>query len=135
MIHELMHSMGFWHEHMRPDRDKYVEIIDENIREEAKQNLFIQNINEANMVGEYDICSIMHYYTNAFGKYKDPSNKTTEGQMITMKPKRKKCSECYGDDCKNCYNCDIGNMTKNKDMTDIDIEKINLYYNCKEIGT
>ena len=95
MIHELMHSMGFWHEHMRPDRDKHVEIIDENIREESKYNLYIQNINQANLVGEYDICSIMHYFVTAYGKYKDPSNEK-EGQLMTMKPKRKKCTECYG---------------------------------------
>ena len=119
-----MHAMGFWHEHTRPDRDKHIEIIEENIKEEQEYNLFMPNINQANMVGEYDLCSIMHYFLDAYTKEKGKD---------TMKPKRKKCSEC--DDCKNCYNCDIGNMTKNKDMTDMDIEKINLYYNCKEIGT
>ena len=124
-----MHSMGFWHEHTRPDRDKYIEIIEENILEESEYNLFIPNINQANLVGEYDLCSIMHYFLHAFTKYPGKD---------TMKPKRKKCSECYGDDCKNCYNCDIGSMKKNDDMdnlTDMDIEKMNVYYNCKEIGT
>ena len=136
VIHELMHAMGFWHEHTRPDRGKYIEVIEENIVERWAFNLHIQNINQANLVGKYDLCSIMHYYVDAYAKYKDPSDRK-KGKLITMKPKRKECSECYGEDCKNCYNCGkkIGLMRKNQDMTDMDIEKINVYYNCKEIGT
>lgn len=31
LLHELGHTIGFFHEHTRPDRDDYVEVIRDNI--------------------------------------------------------------------------------------------------------
>ena len=32
-IHLVGHAIGLWHEHMRPDRGSYVEVLYENINE------------------------------------------------------------------------------------------------------
>ena len=122
-----MHVIGFWHEHTRPDRDKYIEIRTEYLPKEGAHNWDIKYLNQANMVGEYDLCSVMHYGPNAAS--------TDENESIIV-PLHKECSKCYGETCNNCWTCPLGiGIGQRRNWTEMDLEKINLYYDCKKIGT
>ena len=38
VLHELLHTLGLWHEQSRLDRDRYVRILWENIRTGKEDN-------------------------------------------------------------------------------------------------
>ncbi|XP_059382449.1 hatching enzyme 1.2-like isoform X1 [Carassius carassius] len=64
--HELIHSLGFYHEHTRSDRDQYVQINWQNIPEATAYNFQKKDTNNLNT--PYDYSSIMHYGRTAFAK-------------------------------------------------------------------
>ncbi|XP_034756922.1 low choriolytic enzyme-like [Etheostoma cragini] len=64
--HELLHSLGFYHEHTRSDRDTYIKINWDNINEVFANNFQKQDTNNLNT--PYDYSSIMHYGRTAFAK-------------------------------------------------------------------
>ncbi|TKS66019.1 Low choriolytic enzyme [Collichthys lucidus] len=65
--HELLHSMGFYHEQSRSDRDHYVTINWDNIRTSYLSNFKKEDTNNLNT--PYDYSSIMHYGRTAFGMH------------------------------------------------------------------
>ena len=73
LSHEIGHLLGFFHEHNRPDRDHFIDIVWENIQDDKADQF--KKRNEANVVSfcsPYDFGSIMQYpldyYTNTKGK-------------------------------------------------------------------
>ena len=59
-MHEFAHAMGVIHEQSRPDRDKYVKILWNNIKPNLKHNFKIHY--QSYIKGHaYDYKSIMHY--------------------------------------------------------------------------
>ncbi|XP_034943059.1 tolloid-like protein 2 [Chelonus insularis] len=69
VVHELGHVVGFWHEHTRPDRDRHVQIIRDNIMAGQEYNFNKLTNEEVDSLGlPYDYDSIMHYAKNTFSK-------------------------------------------------------------------
>ncbi|XP_055330508.1 zinc metalloproteinase nas-13-like [Paramacrobiotus metropolitanus] len=65
--HELLHVLGFFHEHSRADRDEYVKIIWDNIAK-SDRDQFAKHENGNTYGFSYDYESVMHYKHNAFAK-------------------------------------------------------------------
>ncbi|XP_005364490.1 astacin-like metalloendopeptidase [Microtus ochrogaster] len=64
VLHELMHVLGFWHEHSRADRDRYIRVNWNEILPGFEIN-FIKS-RSSNMLAPYDYSSVMHYGRFAF---------------------------------------------------------------------
>ncbi|PFX27229.1 Bone morphogenetic protein 1-like, partial [Stylophora pistillata] len=80
VVHEIGHTVGFWHEHTRPDRAGFVDIFKENIKKGEEHNFLKLSSAEINSLEEpYDYASIMHYGKNTFAK---------EVSQITILPKK-----------------------------------------------
>ena len=67
VVHELGHALGFYHEHTRPDRDDYINVLYENIYDYFEPQFSKIPVGESDTLGlGYDIQSIMHYNTDFF---------------------------------------------------------------------
>ncbi|XP_036912636.1 astacin-like metalloendopeptidase [Sturnira hondurensis] len=66
VLHELMHVLGFWHEHSRADRDHYIRVNWNEILPGFEIN-FIKS-RSSNMLVPYDYTSVMHYGRLAFSR-------------------------------------------------------------------
>ncbi|XP_076799820.1 zinc metalloproteinase nas-36-like [Clavelina lepadiformis] len=66
-LHELLHTMGFYHEQARSDRDAYIDIDFNNLPPDGVYNY--RKIKEEKVVDlgfEYDFDSLMHYTSHTF---------------------------------------------------------------------
>ncbi|KAL7645900.1 UNVERIFIED_CONTAM: hypothetical protein RMT77_002797 [Armadillidium vulgare] len=104
VLHELLHSLGFDHEHQRPDRDDYVTILHDNVKK-GKERLFEKRKNMETFGISYDYESVMHYHRMTFSKNDKPT-------IITKNPK---------------YQDKIGNALV---LSEKDIMKVKKMYNC-----
>ncbi|KAL3101953.1 hypothetical protein niasHS_003362 [Heterodera schachtii] len=127
IIHEIMHVVGFYHEHERWDRDFYIDIIWQNIDKSALDQFGKIDLTKTSYYGQpYDYKSILHYDSLAFSKNGFP----------TMLPKKggktKAPLPIHSDPSPQCFAATIGNA---KDFSEIDLAKINRMYGCDATAT
>ncbi|KAJ0069892.1 hypothetical protein NL108_016064 [Boleophthalmus pectinirostris] len=75
--HELLHALGFNHEHKRSDRDRYVRVNWKNIIKGKEHNF--RKVQTLNQGTPYDYNSIMHYKKTAFSKNGRPTLEACNG--------------------------------------------------------
>ncbi|XP_073942748.1 seminal metalloprotease 1-like isoform X2 [Choristoneura fumiferana] len=69
MVHEMLHTLGFYHMQSTYDRDDFVKIIWENIRAGTEHNFAKYTNDTVTDFGvPYDYESVMHYPETAFSK-------------------------------------------------------------------
>lgn len=94
--HEIGHTLGFHHEQSRPDRDKYVTILWQNIKKGHEHNFIKYGYDRIDSRGfKYDLDSMMHYGSKFFSKdrkhlltikTRDPQIQGRIGQRNGMSP-------------------------------------------------
>ncbi|XP_063995889.1 hatching enzyme 1.2-like isoform X1 [Diachasmimorpha longicaudata] len=83
-VHELLHTLGIFHEQSRADRDTFVTIRQENILSNFLVNFDKQSLENTTYSYEYDYNSIMHYGSNYFSKnpHKPTIVPTMQGAVV-----------------------------------------------------
>ncbi|CAF4782431.1 unnamed protein product [Pieris macdunnoughi] len=67
VVHELLHTLGFYHMQSSPDRDDYIDVHWENIIQAARHNFRKYNTFSVSDFGVgYDYESVLHYGQKAF---------------------------------------------------------------------
>jgi len=100
--HEILHALGFHHEHNRSDRDDYIAVIYDNIKSGYETQFYRADTN--NLGTPYDYNSVMHYHKWAFANSGWPT-------MIAIDDSSRR----------------LGGAKK---MTALDIERVNKLYQC-----
>lgn len=97
-IHELMHVLGFLHEHNRPERDSYIRVLSHNVKNGKLVNFEKGSPLEQYSYGvPYDYASVMHYSMRSFSKNGKPTIEAlvSWGNFVWKKGARGVERDCY----------------------------------------
>ncbi|XP_045503349.1 uncharacterized protein LOC123700231 [Colias croceus] len=81
IVHEVMHILGFSHEHTRPDRDRYLTIKWDNIKPGYKKYFSVREEDPLSSL-PYDYASVLHYPPRAFSRNGKVTIMTENGVKI-----------------------------------------------------
>ncbi len=86
VMHEVMHSLGFFHEQARTDRNNYVIIYEDNIQSGKEHNFktFKDRGFSGYNLGGFDYNSIMIYSSHEFSKNTNPTMTKLDGSLISQ---------------------------------------------------
>ncbi|KAG8174928.1 hypothetical protein JTE90_006962 [Oedothorax gibbosus] len=107
IVHELGHAIGFYHEQNRSDRDDYLTIFWDNIREGLEDQFFKLRPDQNQLLTPFDYDSLMLYGSYSFSK------------------DRKKLKTMVGKD-----NKFLQEVISKYKLSKSDIQRINTLYNC-----
>ncbi|CAM4969716.1 unnamed protein product [Rotaria socialis] len=108
IMHELLHTLGFFHEQSRPDRDEYIRVNYENVILGMERNFEKYDNSIADTLNTpYDYGSVMHYPNNGF----------SSNGLPTIEPLQP--------------NVTIGQRAN---LSAIDIQEVRILYNCSATG-
>ncbi|KAF2882789.1 hypothetical protein ILUMI_23301 [Ignelater luminosus] len=112
ILHELLHAIGFDHEHIRADRDLFVTIHWDNIQR-GRKNIFMKQPERVltSFGVTYDYNSLMHYSGKSLSSNGLPTMTAIKDPNIQLGPRL------------------------HAKFSKKDVEKIHLMYNCSEIST
>ncbi|XP_062553843.1 zinc metalloproteinase nas-14-like [Armigeres subalbatus] len=109
--HELLHVLGLFHEHTRPDRDDYVEVLWDNIEPEFRRNFIKGTWDYMETFGlPYDFGSVMHYPSYAFAR---------PGTTETMVSKDNRTAQ----------------LGQTDGASELDLEKVRRMYKCDGVSS
>jgi hypothetical protein len=83
ILHEILHALGFLHEHSRPDRDQYVEVVWDNVDEKFRDQFRAAppSLDDPSRGTPFDFGSVMLYPPNLFAK---------RPGLVTLRPREGK---------------------------------------------
>ena len=90
-LHEIGHCIGLFHEHTRLNRDRYINIIFENVEEGAENNFIRADIRTSDVkdwAGQINFGSIMMYPSTAFSKNGKPTIVRRDGNGYAAQRER-----------------------------------------------
>jgi hypothetical protein len=116
IMHELMHRLGFDHEHSRADRDEHIQILRDNSKPKSDSNFDINNDAKLeDLDTPYDYYSVTHYNSDAMQK--SYSKSTLLSKIAAL------------------VNDDFKLFHTRETTSPIDIYKIQSLYHCQLIKT